>query len=308
LLSAAHRERDPGEKLPLVNCQSTLLLVNPTAGGGRARLVAFEAARAIRALGHDIDVHLTAARGEVEQRARDAAARGVDRVLVCGGDGTVHEALNGLAGSGTALGILPGGRGNDLAATLGVPPDPAAAARHLVHGPTRRIDLGVVNGRRFGTTAGVGFDADVAIRTNRGIWRNAGRFSYVAGILTSLVAFRAPRLIVTAGAERRDGRYMLCAVSNTGRYGGGVLIAPEASADDGLLDVCLIAHASRIRLLRILPAAYRGAHVHAREVEMLRAEAVEILSEQPLPIVADGEPAGTTPGTITVERRALAVI
>ena len=80
---------------------------------------------------------------------------------------------------------------------------------------------------------------------------------------------------MTAGDERRDGRYMLCAVSNTGRYGGGVLIAPEASADDGLLDVCLIAHASRVRLLRILPAAYRGEHVRAREVEMLRAAAVE---------------------------------
>ena len=165
-----------------------------------------------------------------------------------------------------------------------------------------------MNGRRFGTTAGVGFDADVALRTNRGIWRKARVASPMSADLTSLVAFRAPRLVVTAGRERRDGRYMLCAVSNTGRYGGGVLIAPEASADDGLLDVCLVAHASRIRLLRILPAAYRGAHVHAREVEMLRAETVDILTEQPLPIVADGEPAGTTPATISVERGALRVI
>jgi len=284
------------------------LLVNPTAGGGRARLVALEAAREIRALGHDLDVRVTAERGEVERLAREAAVSAVARVLVCGGDGTVHEAVNGLAGSGTALGVLPGGRGNDLAATLGVPLDPAAAARHLVRGSTRRIDLGVVNGRRFGTTAGVGFDADVATRTNRGIWRRAGRFSYVGGILTSLVAFRAPRLVVTAGDERRDGRYMLCAVSNTGRYGGGVLIAPEASADDGLLDVCLIANASRLRLLRILPAAYRGEHVRAREVEMLRAPAVEIMTDSPLPIVADGEPAGETPATISVERAALLVI
>jgi diacylglycerol kinase family enzyme len=114
--------------------------------------------------------------------------------------------------------------------------------------------------------------------------------------------------VVTAGEERRDGRYMLCAVSNTGRYGGGVLIAPEASADDGLLDVCLVAHASRIRLLRILPAAYRGAHVHAREVEMLRAAAVSITTDHPLPIVADGESAGETPATISVERAALLVV
>ena len=285
-----------------------ILLVNPTAGGGRARMVALEAAREIRALGHDVDVRVTTARGEVERLAREAAASRVERLLVCGGDGTVHEAVNGLAGSATALGVLPGGRGNDLAATLGVPLEAAAAGRHLVQGAIRRIDLGVVNGRRFGTTAGVGFDADVATRTNQGIWRKAGRFSYVGGILTSLVAFRAPRLIVTAGAERRDGRYMLCAVSNTGRYGGGVLIAPEASADDGLLDVCLVAHASRFRLLRILPAAYRGAHVHAREVEMLRAAAVEIVTDTPLPIVADGESAGSTPAVISVDRAALLVV
>ena len=284
-----------------------LLLVNPTAGGGRARGVALAATQVLRELGHDPEVVVTTRRGEVERLARDAAARGAKRVLVCGGDGTVHEGVNGLAGSDTALGILPGGRGNDLAATLGVPLDPAAAARHLVAAPTRRIDLGVVNGRRFGTTAGIGFDADVATRTNRGAWRKAGRFAYVGGILASLVAFRAPHLLVTAGTQRRDGRYMMCAVSNTGRYGGGILIAPNASPDDGMLDICLIAHASRLRLLGILPAAYRGDHVKAREVEMLRAESVEVVADRELPLIADGEPTGGTPARITIERRALLV-
>ena len=287
---------------------STLLLVNPTAGGGRSRGVSLAAANTLRELGHHLDVVVTTRRGDVERLARDAAARGLARVLVCGGDGTVHEGVNGLAGSDTALGILPGGRGNDLAATLGVPLDPAAAARHLTEAPTRRIDLGVVNDRRFGTTAGIGFDADVATRTNRGAWRRAGRFAYVGGILASLVAFRAPHLRVTAGAARRDGRYMMCAVSNTGRYGGGVLIAPDASADDGLLDLCLIRHASRLRLLRILPSAYRGEHVRAAEVEMLRAAEVEVSADRELPIIADGEAAGTTPARITVERGALLVV
>ncbi|HKP29976.1 MAG TPA: diacylglycerol kinase family protein [Gemmatimonadales bacterium] len=285
-----------------------LLLVNPTAGGGRARGVALAAANVIRELGHDLEVVVTSARGEVEPLARDAAARGAERVLVCGGDGTIHEGVNGLAGTGTALGILAGGRGNDLAATLGVPLDPAAAARHLVESPTRRIDLGVVNGRRFGTTAGIGFDADVATRTNRGAWRRAGRFAYLGGIFASLVAFRAPYLRISAGNMRREGRYMMCAVSNTGRYGGGIFIAPNASAVDGMLDICLVTHASRLRLLRILPAAYRGQHVRAREVEMLRAETVEVVADRELPLIADGEPTGTTPARITVERSALLVV
>ena len=256
----------------------------------------------------EIEVVVTSARGEVERLAREAADRGVERVLVCGGDGTVHEGVNGVAGSETALGILPGGRGNDLAATLGVPLDPAGAARHLVRGPLRRIDLGVINGRRFGTTAGIGFDADVATRTNQGAWRRAGRFSYVGGILASLAAFRAPQLRVSAGGEKREGRYLMCAVSNTGRYGGGILIAPDASAEDGLLDICLVGNASRLRLLRILPAAYRGEHVREREVEMLRAEVVEVAADRELPVIADGEAAGTTPARITVERRALLVV
>ena len=285
-----------------------LLLVNPTAGGGRSRGLSLAAAQAIRALGHDLDVVVTSARGEVERLARDAAVRGLARIFICGGDGTVHEGVNGLAGTDTALGILPGGRGNDLAATLGVPPDPITAARYLVETPTRRIDLGVVNGRRFGTTAGIGFDADVATRTNRGAWRRAGRFAYVGGILASLVAFRAPHLRIRAGDARRDGRYMMCAVSNTGRYGGGVLIAPAASPDDGILDLCLIRHASRLRLLRILPAAYRGEHVRAAEVEMLRAIEVEVSADRELPIIADGEAAGTTPARISVERSGLLVV
>ena len=251
---------------------------------------------------------MTAARGEVERLARDAARRKLDRVLVCGGDGTVHEGVNGLAGTGTALGMLPGGRGNDLAATLGVPLEPSAAAKYLVEAPTRRIDLGVVNGRRFGTTAGIGFDADVATRTNRGAWRRAGRFAYIGGIFASLVAFRAPHLRISAGSQKRDGRYMMCAVSNTGRYGGGILIAPNASADDGLLDICLIAHASRLRLLRILPSAYRGDHLKAREVELLRATEVDVSADRELPIIADGESAGVTPARITVERGALLVV
>ena len=165
-----------------------------------------------------------------------------------------------------------------------------------------------MNGRRFGTTAGIGFDADVATRTNRGAWRRAGRFAYLGGIFASLVAFRAPYLRISAGNMRREGRYMMCAVSNTGRYGGGIFIAPNASAVDGMLDICLVTHASRLRLLRILPAAYRGQHVRAREVEMLRAETVEVVADRELPLIADGEPTGTTPARITVERSALLVV
>lgn len=284
------------------------LIVNPTAGGGRAGFAARRAAEVIRAAGARVDMRATAARGEAEQLARDAAGSGATRVLVAGGDGTMHEAVNGLASTGCALGLLPAGRGNDLAMALGIPSDPAVAARHFLDGPVSRIDLGVINGRRFATVAAVGFDAEVAVRTRAGLWRHLGRLAYPAGVMATLVRYRAPRLTMAGEFGRREGRYLLAAVSNTGIYGGGVRIAPGSRPDDGRLDICAVAAMSRWRVIRVLPRAYRGGHVTAREVEMLEARELTIEADRPCPLIADGEPAGLSPARIGLDPLALAVV
>lgn len=284
------------------------ILVNPAAGRGRALGAAEQASSLLQSRGVESSIHRAQGPGEIERLARDLAATRAERVLVCGGDGTVHEAVNGLAGSGTVFGIVPAGRGNDFAAAIGVRGGPAAAVDCFLNGQRRRVDLGVVHGRRFGTVLALGLDADVALRTRAGLWRHAGRPGYVACALLRLVRYRAPVLTMTGDFGRRVGAYLLCAVSNTGTYGGGVPIAPDSSVDDGLFDVCLVRDMPVTRALRLIPRILKGRHAGLDEVEFLRTTSLEICSQDPVPAVADGEPVGVTPVQVSIDPASLWVM
>jgi diacylglycerol kinase (ATP) len=257
-----------------------------------------------------VDVATTNGCGDARRIAQEAM-RGRRRpavVAVCGGDGTVHEAAGALAGTDIPLGIVPAGRGNDLAAALHLPAEVELAAAVLLDGVERRIDVGLANGVPFCTVAALGLDAVVALRTRAGIWRHGGRRAYLAAAAVAAVSFRPPRLRLTGDFGVREGRYLVCAVSNTGRYGGGLLIAPGSSPGDGLLDCCLVSAAPLWRVLRLLPAVRHGAHVHAPEVEVLRATALQVEAERPLPLMLDGEPAGQTPARFAVAPAGLTVL
>jgi diacylglycerol kinase (ATP) len=246
--------------------------------------------------------------GDLERQARSLAESATERVLVCGGDGTVHEAVNALAGTDTVLGVVPAGRGNDFAAAIGVTGGAASAVDLFLNGRARRVDVGTVNGRRFGTVLASGLDADVALRTRTGLWRHAGRPGYVACALLRLVTFRAPVFTITGDFGRREGAYLLCAVSNTGTYGGGVPIAPESSVADGRFDLCLVRDVPVRRALRLIPRILQGRHAGLDEVELLRTTSLEICSRHTVPAVADGEPVGTTPLRVSMEPAALWVM
>lgn len=284
-----------------------LLMVNPVAGGGRA-LRAAERARTILAASRPVTMEPTRGAGHAAELAARARQAGDGCVVVCGGDGTINEAAGALAGSAVALGILPFGRGNDLARALRIPRRLDQAIGVIANGVTRRIDLGRVNGRVFCTVAAAGFDAEVAHRVRTGIWHHAGRFGYAWGVVRSLAALQAREVRLEGDFGTRAGRYLLAAVSNTGWYGGGVQIAPDASPDDGQLDCCLIAEASRLRLLRLFPRAYRGGHVDAPEVEMVRTRRLTATVDGTWPVITDGEPAGSTPATFEVLPGALSVL
>jgi diacylglycerol kinase (ATP) len=172
----------------------------------------------------------------------------------------------------------------------------------------RHIDLGVVNGQVFCTVAAAGFDAEVAHRVRTGRWHHAGRIGYAWGVLQSLAGLEAREIRLEGEFGVREGPYLLAAVSNTGWYGGGIRIAPEASPDDGLLDCCLVRRASRFRVLQIFPRAYRGTHVRAPEVEVLRSSRLRLTVEGEWPVITDGEPAGTTPALFEVRPRTLPVL
>lgn len=284
------------------------LVVNPVAGGGRALRRAHALAEALAAGGRAADLRATDARGHARAIAAACAAARLPVVVACGGDGTVHEVANGIAGTGTALAVLPCGRGNDFAGALGLPRAPAEVARAVLTGRPVPLDLGEVNGTLFCTVAAIGFDAEVAVHVAAGGAVTAGRFAYLAAALQMLFGYHAATLRFEGDFGVREGRYLLGAAANTARYGAGIRIAPEARADDGLLDCCLVRDLPRATALRVIPGMYRGRHLRRPEVEVVRTRELRVSASREVPVVADGEVVGRTPAVVTCRPRALGVL
>lgn len=283
------------------------ILVNPVAGGGRAVRMVRTAVESLRARGVTARVVEIPAPGEATALAAGWVRRGAPVVAAAGGDGTMHEVAQALVGTQAALALLPFGRGNDLAAALGVPTTVAGAVKVALDGQRRRIDVARVGGRVACTVVSTGFDAGVANRCRTGWWRRLGRLAYPVAAVTSLARLRPTPMVVEGDFGRREGAYLLVAISNTGVYGGGIRIAPGSAPDDGLLDCCLARHMSRPRLLLLLLAAYRGRHVGFPEVEVVRSRSVRVAADG-LPAIADGESVGHTPLECHIEPGALQVL
>lgn len=289
-----------------------LVIVNPTAGAGRAsRLVPWLRER----LGGrpEIELYLTRRRGDAEERTAIAVAEGRERVVAVGGDGTVQEAVNGLLASGGAeLGVVPVGTGNDLARSLGLPSDPAAAWTIAIGSAVRSVDVararnGAGAERWFASAAGVGFDAQVAASMSARRGWQASRAGYLLTTITELRRFSNRHLRLTLDGVEIERDALLVAIANGAYYGGGMRIAPDARPDDGRLDVCVVGDISRLTAVRQLPNLYRGTHVRHPAVSMHSARTVEISGDEATRIHLDGEPFGALPLSVTVADRVLAV-
>ncbi|MEU6641658.1 YegS/Rv2252/BmrU family lipid kinase [Saccharomonospora sp. NPDC046836] len=278
------------------------LAVHPGSGRGAAARIAGTVAPLLREHVDRLDILATAL-------TRSQVA-GVDVLVVLGGDGAVHQAVQCCAGSGVALGVVPAGTGNDFARALGVPADSRAAVDAIVaalrDNRRRRIDLGRAGDTWFGTVLCAGFDAAVNERANRLRWPTGPR-RYDLAILAELAAFRARPLTVDTEGGRVELAATLVAIGNTGYYGGGVPICPGAEPDDGMLDVTIVGRVSRWELLRMLPNLRRGRHLDHPAVTTLRARDVR-LSGNDWPVYADGEPLGVIPMEITCVSGALTVL
>lgn len=282
------------------------LVVNPSAGGGRAvrRLPAVEAA--LRAAGHDVVVSLTRSLAHADALSEHAVRD--DRVVVAlGGDGLVGRVGGAVSSLGGLLGILPGGRGNDFCRAVGIPLDPVAACGVLLDGQERRVDLGDAGGTPFLGIASIGFDSDVQERvlTSR---VPLGRLVYLYGSLATVAAWQPATFRC-----RIDGAVVTVlgwsvAVANSGIYGGGMRLAPGASVEDGRLDVVTTAQTSRMRFLRALPKVFRGTHITEPSVTVRSAAVVELSADRAFRVFADGDPVATLPCTVTVRPSALRVL
>jgi diacylglycerol kinase (ATP) len=261
-------------------------LVNPAAarGRGRSRSVPLEAAA--RRLAAPLTVTTSAA--HLRALARRAAEEGVERLVVAGGDGSLHHAIQELAGTECALAPVPTGRGNDLATCLELRGVPWPIDEWVAAAPTRRVDLGRAGDVRFGVHCGVGFDSEAAR------WANeqrlvGGVLSYPLAFVRTLARFEPPRLRVEYEGGRFDDEAMFVVCANCWRFGGGMKIAPGASIVDGRLDLVLVRSVSRPVAARLFSLVYSGRHVEHPAVTVARTRWARISLDRELEMYGDGE-------------------
>ena len=280
-----------------------VLVLNPISGDGASGRLLPQLQEWIRR--RNVELHVSTRRGHVEELTVEAVRAGADRVVGVGGDGTMQEVVNGLiAAGGGSLGVVPVGRGNDLARSLALPLDPLAALDIALGPTTTPLDVGrairEAHLRHFIAAGGVGFDAQVSwtMANPRPWWKN-GRAGYFAGTLDELRRFHNQRLRITldteAGREVVDHVSLMVAFANGPYYGGGMKICPEASLTDGLLDVCVVGDLSRLEALRELPGIYEARHVRNPKVRFYRCRWLLIEGDEPTRVHLDGEPWGTLP-------------
>jgi YegS/Rv2252/BmrU family lipid kinase len=286
-----------------------VLLVNPSAGGGRAKnlLPTVEEELATRGLEHRTVLTLNIEHGREEAMA---AAEAGEVPVVMSGDGLIGQVGGALVDLGidhATMGVIPGGRGNDFARVAGIPTDIREAVAVLEAGHTHDIDVGEVDGARFLCIASFGFDSEANRIANEAKFIR-GNLVYAYAALRALVAWKPAQFELDLDGKAVTVRGFSVAVANSKAYGGGMFIAPDAELDDGLLDVVTGGYVSKLRFLVNLPKVFKGTHVDEPEVGVHRAKVVRISADRPFSVYADGDPLADLPATVTVLPRALRVI
>jgi YegS/Rv2252/BmrU family lipid kinase len=282
--------------------QAACLIVNPSAGGGRARRLAPGVMDELRRLGIQARRCDTRDLRHARELALEAAQRG-ETVLALSGDGMVGAIAGALrAVPGAQLGVLPGGRGNDLARVLGIPRDVREACATVAAGAARAVDLGEAlpaggEPHAFVGIASVGFDSEANRIANQApAW--LGGLVYAYGALRALASWRPARFVIELDppGERIAVTGYSVGAANSKAYGGGMYAAPAALLDDGLLDIVVLADVSRLRFLTgVMPRVFKGTHVELPDVRSFRAAEVEISADRPFVMYADGDPIGELP-------------
>jgi YegS/Rv2252/BmrU family lipid kinase len=282
------------------------LLVNPASAGGRALRSLPDVLATLDRLGVE---HRTVTTRSIEHAGEEAtlAAERGEAVAAVGGDGLMRPIAGALKGRESPVALIPTGRGNDLARVLGIPRDPSEAARIAVEGAERLLDVANVDGTPYMGIASLGFDSE-ANRIANDARLVRGDAVYVYAALRALVAWRAAGFSVKVDGERHDFAGYTVAVGNSRAYGGGMFLLPHAELDDGKLDVLVAERTSKLTFLRNLPRVFNGTHLASPYARTMRGEVVEVSSDRPFVIYADGDPIGATPATMRVERRCLRVI
>lgn len=266
-------------------------LVNPTSGGGRAeRLLPRVRTRAAE-LG--AEVHVSCSGEDLTGYARKAAQDGAERLIVAGGDGSMHLAAQGLAESNCPLAVIPCGRGDDLANSIGVPDRFEDALDLALTGKPRAIDLGRAGDRWFVLYGGAGFDSACSVVADGQPRWWPDKITYIVSVFRTVVGFAPPRARVEWEGGSHDGEVMFVTACNAPRFGGGMYIAPEARMDDGQFDLVVIRSMSKLHLLlRVFPKVFKGRHVGHPAVGIHRTSWARVSFDREQVLGLDGELVG----------------
>ena len=273
------------------------MIINPNADLGRAWRQAADLRPIVEQFG-GADWTGTVYPTHAIELARQAAEEGYELIISVGGDGTIHEVINGVMqvplDKRPRLGVVPLGSGNDFAHAAGVDPRPAYALQKIFTGKPRRIDVGRLedgSGRveYWDNALGIGFDATVTIHSRKFTYLRGFMIYFLAVLQTIMLNHDAPRMHISTDNETWTDELLMLVLANGSREGGGFLVAPQAKPDDGVYDYVCIGRVSRPMMLRLIPEVMRGTHGRFRQVRMGRLVRMELNSESPLTIHVDGE-------------------
>lgn len=294
-----------------------MFLVNPASANGSTRRRWPELAHAAAREGLRGDAYFSERPGDLTRLAREAADGGAELLVVVGGDGSVNEVVNGIAGrEGVEIAVLARGTGWDFVRTYGIPHKALPAIRVALDGRTQQIDLGRVTYRSwsgedetswFANIASAGMSGAIAQRANETTKALGGKASYAWAVFAVFSGWENDVIEVTVDGERRSERMHDVIVANGRYFGGGMMMLPDARPDDGMFDVLLIGDLTKRDLMVTLPKTYRGKHLPHPKAEVLRGRVVTVNAADPLPVELDGEQPGSTPARFEVVPRALRV-
>ncbi|MCX7709545.1 MAG: diacylglycerol kinase family lipid kinase [Clostridia bacterium] len=266
-------------------------IINPAAGKGKALSYISQIEAYFSQRNEEYSILVTEGPGHATEIARMQVSRRVERIYSVGGDGTLNEVLNGMAGSQSSLGIIPSGSGNDFIKSIRNPVNLQNILSETIEGEEMHIDLGRLNDRYFVNIASMGFDAEVVHNARRfkRIPGVSGSFAYVLGIIFTAFSYRGNLLDLVIDGQRMNMNTLLVAIANGKYYGGGMMPAPEAIIDDGEFEICTIKNLNILKILSCFPKLMKGTHGEIKEVSFHTGKSVAIRCRNPVVMNIDGE-------------------
>lgn len=279
----------------------TIVFINPSSAGGRALEARQTIESCFSGAGLRYKIHITKSLDDMIETIRAHIPTDYTNFVGIGGDGTAHYLVNELADTDKKVGLIPMGSGNDIALNLGIPLEVGESCNVIAAGKSKKLDLGVINDKYYYLCiAGSGFDSQVNDLANNTRFPIKGPSKYTYSVYKTLITFRSKKFTFSYNGQVQDLYGMMVTAANMPSYGGGMKIAPEASPESGVFDVCIIKKMSKLHFIQVFPKVYEGKHVDDPNVEIFRTDQLTLDSEYDFSVFADGEYICKLPATFKI--------